>query len=230
MARIIFSGLINSINGSIGGTTFQRNRYGFTIKNKPRISNPNSVAQLRQQRQFQSVIQTWKTLSPADISTWNIYSETFPTPTRLNPNANQTGFNLFIRHAISNPFRVVSPLRRTLLNAYDFDQLSGGVIVHNSDGRLIYSQNYQGSVGRYTIVLYMTNSHPFTRKPRPNEFKSVGSILSSNYSEIDVTDRYREIFGILPAVNQTVSFFARAVGREIAQIITFNYTTVTVRS
>ena len=98
MARIIYSGLVTEIAGSIGGTTFQRNAYGFTIKNKPNMVNAKKPLQNTRKTSFASTSQKWRGLTQTQRDLWIALSLSQPVPSRLNPNSNLNGFNLFCRY------------------------------------------------------------------------------------------------------------------------------------
>lgn len=105
MARIVYSGLVNSIRGSIGGTTFQKNAYGYTIKNKPNMIKPNTFDQQVIKQYFLQCIQDWTTLSFATQSDWNTYAATYPVYSKHNPSSQLSGYNLFVKW---NALRLIS--------------------------------------------------------------------------------------------------------------------------
>jgi len=95
MARILYADPVDEIAGSIGGTTFQANQYGFTIKRKPVPTRPNLPRQNSRKSALFIVTQNWIALSSANKTNWNTYATSFPRPTRLNPDADLNGFNFF---------------------------------------------------------------------------------------------------------------------------------------
>lgn len=107
MARIKYSGLVTEINGSSGGTTFQRNLYGSTIKNKPLMRRPNTSYQNNQKTIMSVVANSWRLLSDVERGSYINYASVNPTPTRLNPNAYLNGYNLFLKY---NALRLLAGL------------------------------------------------------------------------------------------------------------------------
>src|SRR5690606_31037464 len=97
MARIKYTALVESIRGSIQGTTFQRNAYGYTVKGKPNMVNPNTNLQSASKRNMSGIAQAWSSLSDSDRNAWDTWAATNPVPSRLNPDANLTGFAQFTR-------------------------------------------------------------------------------------------------------------------------------------
>jgi hypothetical protein len=97
MARIIYSGLVTSIRGSIGGTTFQNNAYGFTAKNKANMIRPNSAQQQIRKLIFSSAVKNWSTMSATGRSNWDTFAATFPQFSHHNPSAVLSGFAVFVK-------------------------------------------------------------------------------------------------------------------------------------
>lgn len=131
MARIIYTALVESIRGSIKGTTFQRNAYGHTVKAKPNMVNPNSAVQKTFKSNFALMIGGWRMLTDSERSDWNTYANTFPVTSRKNPSANLNGFNMFGRyHGVKG---VWDP----------------GAFLGNPSGA-------QGTIGEYTVTMTRT--------------------------------------------------------------------------
>jgi len=99
MARIIYSALIESIRGSIAGTTFQSNKYGYTVKKKPRITKPNSEYQNRTKRILSIAVKAWNDLTVAQRTDWDTWASTYPQYAKHNPSAQLSGFAVFVRSA-----------------------------------------------------------------------------------------------------------------------------------
>lgn len=98
MARIIYSGLATEIRGSIGGTTFQKNAYGFTIKNKPNMIKPESPGQDVQKRFLLLMLQTWQAMSGTERTNWSTFANTYPQYSKNNPTSQLDGYGVFLRY------------------------------------------------------------------------------------------------------------------------------------
>ena len=134
MARIVYSALIEKISGSIGGTTFQANSYGYTVKKKPNIIHPNSFLQNRQKAYLALAVREWGQLTDAQRTDWNTWSSTYLQYARHNPSAQLSGFAVFVR---THVFRFMDSLAvdtnptysladADTVNAYP--NISGGVL------------------------------------------------------------------------------------------------------
>lgn len=97
MARIIYSALIDSIRGSIGGTTFQANRYGYTVKHKPNITRPWTSSQKEMQLVFAKAVRAWRESSATTRNNWITWSSTNPQYSNHNPLATLSGFACFVK-------------------------------------------------------------------------------------------------------------------------------------
>lgn len=71
MARVKFSSFISDITGSIGQATFQRSRYGSTMRNKPIRNRSVSIKQGYSFVITQFISQSWAALSTAEQKAWD---------------------------------------------------------------------------------------------------------------------------------------------------------------
>jgi len=106
MARIIYSALVQSIQGTINGMTFQRNAYGHTLKAKDigsRNFTPKQVARISQYAQMTGL---WRSLTIAQREAWRQYASAFLEPCQNNKKSVLNGFNYFLRANAFNRLRV----------------------------------------------------------------------------------------------------------------------------
>lgn len=77
MARVILSGMVSAVKGSISGTTFQGSAYGQIMRNKP-IPLKSSNASQSNIRLIQSQLNyQWAALTDAQRASWNGKVNTF---------------------------------------------------------------------------------------------------------------------------------------------------------
>lgn len=96
MANIQLSSLVTDIKGSIGGTTFSRNRSGLTAKAKL-IGKKNTTQ--KQQIELQNnlrAINAWSNLSLTNKQIWNEYAGIHTKTNRYGRIKNLTGFNWYV--------------------------------------------------------------------------------------------------------------------------------------
>ena len=97
MARIIYGALVDSIRGSIGGTTFQRNAYGFTCKRKPNMVRPWTADQRIMQAAFSRAVKAWKEAESSTRINWETWAGVNPQYAKHNPSSVLTGFACFVK-------------------------------------------------------------------------------------------------------------------------------------
>ncbi len=97
MARIKYSGLIDNIRGSIGGTTFQNNKYGYTIKRKPNMTKPHSCRQNINKSLFNRAVKAWREATQTTRDNWDTWASTNPQYAKHNPTAQLSGFACFVK-------------------------------------------------------------------------------------------------------------------------------------
>lgn len=102
MALIKFGGGVVQMSGSIGGTTFARNRYGNYARAKTKPINPNTGLQQGVRAALAFLTARWgQVLTAGQRTAWNLYGSNVAMTNRLGETVQLTGFNHYIR---SNSF------------------------------------------------------------------------------------------------------------------------------
>jgi len=98
MALIKFGGGVTQASGSIGGTTFARNRYGNYMRARTKPVNPNTQKQADIRACISQLSNVWSSaLSVVERGAWNTYAAAIAMKNRLGESMYLTGFNHFIR-------------------------------------------------------------------------------------------------------------------------------------
>lgn len=202
MARIKYSAIVDTINGSINGTTFQRNRYGSTVKGKPAMVRPSSLFQQQQKQLMTRVAQSWRTLTELQRQDWIAFAEANPKPSRLNPDAYLNGYNFFGAY-----HRYRSLYDSTILTSpsLTLEEIGTVTIDMYTDGVDLFSrfQNADFS-GSWIILMFYTGVIPFGREfinttPR----YLIGRPFNAD-EYTDVSTEYKNKIGSYPTVGQYV--------------------------
>jgi hypothetical protein len=98
MARIVYSGLIQEIGGSVGGSTFQRNAFGHTIRRKALSTKGFSSRQQESRLWMSQVIAAWNALSAADKAIWDRAVSFYFQFAKRNGASLLTGRALFLKY------------------------------------------------------------------------------------------------------------------------------------
>ncbi len=123
MAIITLGGGVAAISGSIGGTTFSRNRGGPYMRTRAIPVNPNTIFQQAVRSIVSQLTSLWlNTLTDSQRAAWDTYSENVPLPNSLGQPRNVGGLAMYVR---SNVPRLQGPLPRvddapTIFNLGDY--------------------------------------------------------------------------------------------------------------
>ena len=223
MARIIYSALVDSIRGSIGGTTFQKNAYGYTAKSKPNMIRPQSPFQNIRKNSFRHVIKSWQGLSVAQRADWNAWAAAFPQYAKHNPSAQLSGFAVFCKyHLITNLFSdgvltnpsYTAPAEDVILVNFDTDG-------SNMTWNVLSDTDNED----WNLVMFMSSAISESQNYFSSRTRYMAHLLNID-GGIDFTDNYVEAFGRVGQVGDRVAFDYIQLGESfpIVQARIRNYT------
>jgi len=98
MARVEFSSVVTSVRGKVGGSVFQRNRSGYSLKNKSNNVNSASIKQIASRMYMSQVHAAWRSMSENERNAWDIFANFKPIKNKNNSNVNLTGYQLFLKY------------------------------------------------------------------------------------------------------------------------------------
>lgn len=202
MARIIYSALVDSIQGSIQGTTFQRNAYGHTVKGKPNMVNPNTTRQNARKRTFSAATQAWRNLTSGQRSAWDAYANAFPVPSRKNPSAYLSGLAAFTRwHAVrfqNNSIVLTSPSGAQGTAVVNQQELviSAGVLHALLD---ISTTN-----GPWLAFVYLSRPLQPTQAFIKSWQRYIVAATPAVWADFAISTEYIAVFGAIPALGNLV--------------------------
>lgn len=98
MALIKLGAIVANISGSIGGTTFARNRGGAYIRNRTVPLNPQSPRQVEVRQRFGALSNLWSTtVTTVQRAAWELYASNVPITNALGEDRNVSGINMYSR-------------------------------------------------------------------------------------------------------------------------------------
>ena len=98
MALVRLGAGITDIRGSIGGTTFSKNRFGNYMRARTTPVNPRSQRQLTMRAIVASVSAAWSgVLTVFQRAAWEVYADSIVVSNKLGEQVKLTGFNQYIR-------------------------------------------------------------------------------------------------------------------------------------
>jgi len=97
MALILHGIGISDISGSIGGTTFARNRYGAYARARVKPKNPKSVRQMLIRNAVGAMKNLWSALTQPQRQAWDTYGDNVTFINKLGQAIKLSGWNHFVR-------------------------------------------------------------------------------------------------------------------------------------
>jgi len=201
MARITYGAIVTDIRGSVGGTTFQRNSYGYTVKNKPNQVRVMSEYQRSIRAALTFVTQAWQLLSPSNRSAWNSWAVTNPFPSKHNSGSNLTGFAYFVRFNVNRYIFVGNTLSNPGGGSATLPYLTPSLTVSGSDLLMNLSPSTPASdlVGYISCSPSQQVNHAFNT----SKTRQIRDMLLLPGS-FDVAPIFLAKFGRVPVVNDLV--------------------------
>lgn len=98
MARVKFSPIVTDIAGSVGGVTFQRNKFGNTMREKPLPLNPATSAQYNVRKNIVIIQKAWYALTAAQRLQWNRFVDFSGQATINDKSKKLTGYTLYLKY------------------------------------------------------------------------------------------------------------------------------------
>lgn len=216
MARIVYSALIESIRGSIGGTTFQKNAYGYTVKKKPNMCRPNTPDQQVQKIYFSRAVNAWQNLTNAQRTDWNTWASTYPQYAKHNPTSQLSGFAVFTRVHVYRFMTGEAIDTNPSYFDYNEDTLTFTVTLAAGVLRIVVDSLLEEESWRIPLFI----SRPFSDSQNfvGTRVRYVSWTTSADQSK-DITAAYVAKYGILPAVGQKLAVRAICYGDGTGHVL-----------
>jgi len=202
MARIIYGAIVESIRGSIGGTTFQSNAHGYSVKSKPNIIHPRTPLQNKQKQLLARATQAWGELSDAQRADWVTWASTNPQYAKHNASSELSGYSVFCRTAV---YLLMSSL--SLITNPSYSLAPADTIVFtltNDSGDLDLSVTSVTDDDKWQLILFF--SRPFKSS---QNFIGTSPVFVTTYlnrtDTVDITSLYSAKFGVVPAIGDRVA-------------------------
>lgn len=216
MARIKYTALIEDIRGSIGGTTFQANAYGYTIKRKPNMIRPNTQYQQIQQIYLSQAVKAWNELTDAQRIDWNTWASTYPQYAKHNLSSELSGFAVFTKLHVLRFMSGFNVLANPTYTSYALDTLSYTLVLSGG----VLTLNVFSTTESEFWYLNVSASRPFQPSKNfvgtaPRYFFSANNVTNP----FGITAAYLSRFGSLPAVGDRIAISIRAFGESNGQVL-----------
>ena len=211
MARIIYTAIVESIRGSIAGTTFQRNAYGYTCKKKPRMVHPNSKLQQLRKGTFSQVVKAWQSLTSAQRADYNTWASTYPQYAKHNSSAQLSGFAVFCKY---NYYKILGGSSVVTSPNYSIaaDQSPVYSLENNLGALKLYVSNTDGNE-LWECYIFISRPISPTQNFVGTKTRYIQYVTTAN-ADFTITDAYTNIYGRVPAVGELVALDAVLIGED----------------
>jgi len=215
MARIIYGSLATEINGSVGGQTFQRNAYGFTIKNKPNMARLQSLKQNEQHRRFDYVVKGWQQITSAQRASWSAWALSHPIPARHNSMAILSGYSYFLKYNLLHTMFVSTFLAEPNPGVLALPAINPYLVMFGGN----LSVNPQPAVDVAPIFFNLYLSPPMSQsRSFSNSFTRAMIVLPLVSGNVNISSYYQSVFGSLPASGNSIFAEFQLFGGSIPYI------------
>lgn len=109
MASVKYSGLITELKGSVGGSTFQSSKSGFSVRNKPNPRNRRTSRQSVNRISVATLSQVWRNLSESGRLAWETAAPNWPATNRYGDTILLSGFDVFMSSNLGRLYVDQSP-------------------------------------------------------------------------------------------------------------------------
>jgi len=201
MARITYGAIATELRGSVGGSTFQKNKFGFTMKNKPNMARLQSVDQNAQHRLLDYIVKGWQQITDAQRASWSAWALAHPVQSKHNPSAILDGYTYFLRYNLEHALFV---------STYLAEPNPGTLALPSINPYLVFfggalSVNPQPTVDTPAIFFNLFLSPPMAKtRSFSNSFTRGMTVLPLQAGNVDISSFYLGKFGHLPATGNTV--------------------------
>jgi len=203
MAKIEYGPIAAQVSGSMGGTTFSRNRYGTYFRNKAIPVNPNTPYQQAVRANLAARSQEWRGLQDEERRAWATWSQSNPFIDRLGnsqvlqPNAAYVRLNALLamsgNSVITDPPVGDAPLALATLS-FAPDATAGTCVV-------TFTPTPLGATEHLIVNVAVCNSTGISYVKNLYKLTEFGAAATA--SLIDIIDGIEERFGTL-LVGQSV--------------------------
>ena len=215
MARIIYGSIATEINGSVGGSTFQRNAYGFTMKNKPNMARLQSIKQNEQHRRFDYVVKGWQQITSAQRASWVSWALAHPVPAKHNAMAVLDGYSYFLKYNLIHTMFVSTYLAEPNPGTLALPSIVPYLVF--SGGNLSVNPQPASDVAAIFFNLYLSPPMSVTRG-FSDSFTRAMIVLPLVAGNVNISSYYLSVFGSLPTSSNYIFAEFQLFGGSIPYI------------
>jgi hypothetical protein len=225
MARITYGALVTEIKGSVGGTTFQNNAQGFSIKNKGYQRNPRSTLQIARRSNLQQAIRMWQNLTNNERLNWAAWCATYPQYSKNDPLKLISAYNAFLRY-------------QTTYNLYELEAAGTPVFaprivwpmsfqITSEPGFLWFYVNGTESIESNNLFLFLSRPIGACQNFQRTQTRYIAHFLDVNQG-FQIGSEYFANFGMLPIDGDQIYMRIIFLGMGTGQYVQVYFGKITV--
>ena len=209
--------------GKLGGQVASKNRAGAYVRTKVTPVNPRTTAQQSMRSLFGTVASAWRSLTQAQVNSWNEATEFWQRTDVFGDLHKPSGFALFQR--LNTGLLNNIPTSQMLVDAPQPDEIPAVTEVTSEYTagatplfQVIWSHEALGvDPADYVVQLRATPPMPIGRNYHANMLRNVavGDLLDDQF---DLTTAYPDRFGRFPSAGENVFVEVRVISRNTGRI------------
>jgi hypothetical protein len=195
MALIRFSDVVSEARGSIGGTTFSRNKSGAIARKRTKPVNTQSTFRDNVRALFGAIAQEWRDLTPAQRDNWNTMAPEYQAVNALGEDFVYSGSQLFQK--LNSSLRLAGLPGITAIGApseVDPNNVTG--VTADIAGPEIEVALSAATPAGTSIIIEATPQVSAGKSNVANLFKQIAVIDNADGSAVDVNDDYEARYGV----------------------------------
>lgn len=220
MASIQYGTTVTDVRGSIGGTTFSRNKNGAYSRKRTKNINSNTQKQQVQKSRFTGTASNWKALTTVQQQTFIDQSKNYPYKNRLGITSYYTGFQLQMTVntqlssiGVSAVTNMVPPV------SLDDILIQGAVYDSGATPSTFEIDMYNDTKGNAVVPadfkLLIQGTSPLTlgvNSPKDNNYRTITTLnAGASIAGFNIKTLYENSFGALPDINHNVFLRIRLI-------------------
>ncbi len=207
MAKVKFGAMMTDARGKLGGQVFSKNRGGAYLRTKVTPVNPQTASQQEVRNRLTAFSQGFRSLTLAQIMSWNSAVVDFQTTDIFGDLKKPTGLNLYVKlnsnidqaggAAIDTPPNIGDTANSpAVMTAMTATAVGGGAISVVFAPTPVAADN--------ALVLYATRPLSAGKNFVKNEFRQIAVIPAAGTSPYSATTAYTTKFGAVAAGQKIV--------------------------
>lgn len=194
MASIQLSSLVTDIKGSVGGTTFSRNRSGLTAKAKI-VGKKNTTAKQQIELQNNTLLRNqWALLTLSQKQVWNEYAVINTKTNRYGTTKSLTGFNWFI--SVNNAWYYMYGVFLYIPPAFAYPAFLPSFSISVSPSGLIVTWSTPIDTGLIDIFIFTSSPTRATAHLTRGLYRLTGKGVLDYSNTFDITSFWELAHGI----------------------------------